>query len=129
VMWVQQPEHEATMRKLYAQRGGRPDEVPKVYYGYDRAGREVLHALVSREEIVPGDSRWHISLSAEKRLPRWNELAEAVHDLRPGVPFCIGIPPKSWWINVHEFVLHAYEIKDDNLVGQWRFEGRGDTPT
>ena len=88
-----------------------------------------LAAIVSRDEITPGDARWHISLQHRLRVPTWNELAEAAHALRPGVPFVIGVPPKSQWINVHERVLHLFELKDQGLIDQWRFEGRGDIPT
>jgi hypothetical protein len=94
---------------------------------------ETYRAIVNRENIaaerdVP-DERWHVSVSNETHLPPWAVFAEVIHELRPGVPFCLPIPPKSWWVNVHEFVLHAHEVKDENLVSQWRFESRGERPT
>src|SRR5213080_3307211 len=71
-----------------------------------------LKALVSRDDVsrdkVP-DMRWHISVSHSSRVPNWDELVMAGHEIRPGVVFVIGLPPKSWWINVHPFVLHLYE--------------------
>lgn len=91
-----------------------------------------LHALLSRDDIAVNgtpDDRWHISLRHEERVPSWDELAAAGHELRPGVCFAIGVPPRSWWVNVHENVLHLYEIKDDNLTDQWRAEAQGHTPT
>lgn len=92
---------------------------------------EPLHALIGREPLAPpdGDFRWHLSLSTDIRVPRWEELVTAAHDLRPGVPFAIGVPPKSWWINVHPHTLHLWEVRDDNLVNQWKREARGDKPT
>lgn len=125
--WERQPKHEeAVLRRL------PPDypeaAIPKVYYGYE-GDEEVLHALISREEIAIGDWRWHISVSAEGRVPAWEELAASGHELRPGVPFVVGVPPKSWWINVHPHVLHLYESKDQPLLDQWRSERRGDRPT
>lgn len=88
-----------------------------------------LQALVSRDEIAPGDMRWHISLAHRDRVPNWNELAGTAHALRPGVPFAIGVPPRSWWINVHKNILHLYELKDANLIAQWRLERQGHTPS
>lgn len=92
----------------------------------------MLAAMMSRDDVSSdrsGDLRWHISLQHQDRVPGWQELSMAGHELRPGVVFCVGVPPKSWWINVHENVLHLWELRDEALVGQWRFEGRGDQPT
>jgi hypothetical protein len=89
----------------------------------------LLEALVSRDEIATGDLRWHVSLKHRDRIPTWEELVQAGHELRPGVVFVIAVPPRSWWINVHPHVLHLYEIKDMALTAQWRAEARGDRPT
>lgn len=126
--WKRQAEHEAAMRELW-QANGQTENFPKVFYGYDRAGRRVLYALLGREPVAPGDDRWHLSLSAEGRVPNWDELAAAAHALRPGVAFAIGVPPRSWWINVHEHVLQLWEVADANLLAQWRSERRGDRPS
>ena len=96
--------------------------------------RGELYALVSRDVIAHGDARWHISLrygepGENGRVPSWGELVECGHRLRPGVPFVVGVPPRSWWINVHPHVLHLWESKDKNLVEMWRAESRGDQPT
>jgi hypothetical protein len=90
------------------------------------------HVLRSRDNIrtaeVP-DWRWHVSVSGERGVPRWRDLVAIGHELRPGVCFVVGCPPKSWWINVHPHCLHLYETKDENLIAQWRFEGQGHTPS
>ena len=126
--WRRQPEHEAKIRAMY-EADGSVDAAPQVHYGFDRDGVDRLHVLTSREEWVPGDVRWHVSISAEGRVPTWNEITEALHNLRPGVPFVLGVPPRSWWLNVHPYVLHAWETKDQPLLGQWRANRRGDTPS
>jgi hypothetical protein len=102
--------------------------VPAPRFYSHRDGRV---ALVGREPLAPpdGDLRWHISLRAADRIPTWEELSATAHELRPGVPFVVGVPPKSWWINVHEHVLHLWEPRDPNLLAQWQAERRGDTPT
>lgn len=90
------------------------------------------HVLRSRDNIGTGalpDWRWHISVSGEKDVPRWRDLVAIGHELRPGVCFVVGCPPKSWWINVHEHCLHLYETKDENLIAQWRAEGQGHAPS
>lgn len=93
-----------------------------------------LSAMVGREPVGPHvealeDLRWHISMRARDRIPTWEELVEAAHQLRPGVVFCVPLPPRTWWINVHEHVLHIWEVRDTNLVNQWKSERTGDRPT
>lgn len=94
---------------------------------------EPLHAIAGRENIAGPDGkpdwRWHLSLSAEHDVPRWADLVAAAHRLRPGVVFVVGVPPRSWWLNLHPNVLHLWELKDEELTAQWRAESRGDTPT
>lgn len=87
------------------------------------------HALVSRDEITEGDRRWHISVSGREDVPVWRDLVAIGHRLRPGIVFVVGVPPKSWWMNIHPNVLHLWEMKDAALIEQWRSESRGDTPT
>lgn len=103
----------------------------------DGAGTDVtawrkneLGALLSRHPFVDeSDVRWHISVSGDGRLPAWDELVDAAHSLRPGVSFCLGVPPKTWWMNVHPHVLHMWETRDDGLIEEWRRNARGDRPT
>ena len=82
------------------------------------------------ENAIP-DWRWHISVAGQKDVPRWKDLVAIVQDLRPGVFFCVGLPPRSMWMSVHPNTLHATEIKDAPLIEQWRMEGRitRSTPT
>jgi hypothetical protein len=96
--------------------------------------RRRLSAFLTYDEIARGDMRWHISLrygeeGLDGRIPTWEELVIACHDLRPGVPFALGIPPRSWWLNVHPHVLHLWELADGPLIAQWRAERQADRPT
>lgn len=89
--------------------------------------------IVAREDIagpnaIP-DWRWHVSVSGADRLPEWAEFAQIVHSIRPGVVFCMPLPPRSWWINIAENCLHAWEISDEALVDQWRGERQGHDPS
>ena len=81
-----------------------------------RAGREGRLAL-AHVGVGPGSH------------PDVAELVAACHELRPGVVFCIPMPPRTWWINVHKDVLHAWETTDAHLIAEWRRNARGDRPT
>ena len=119
--WKQQPVPQRVVDAYATMAPGAP--VPRLF------GRDGFDAFVSCDEIEPGDRRWHISLSGPGRVPSWDELASAAHELRPGVPFVVGVPPRSWWLNVAENVLHLWELKDQPLLDQWRAERQGHTPT
>jgi hypothetical protein len=91
-------------------------------------------ALMGREPVGGGALRWHISVrhgdpGIDGRVPNWEELVSTAHELRPGVTFVLGIPPRSWWINHHEDVLHLYEINDVALEASWRAERGGQRPS
>jgi hypothetical protein len=93
----------------------------------------MAHNVIATRDPLPGngipDKRWHISIAAPGAVPSWAALVAIVHALRPGVPFCVGLPPRSWWINVHPNVLHVWELNDPNLIAQWRAERGGHQPS
>jgi hypothetical protein len=102
---------------------------PKAYY--HPAG---LSALVGREPFSDDDWRWHISVrfgnpGVDGRVPNWEEMVNAAHELRPGVVFVMGVPPRSWWMNVHPHVLHMHETRDELLIDQYRANAGGHTPS
>lgn len=78
-------------------------------------------ALMSRDEVAEGVKRWHISLSLVSSIPpsnvvpEWRNLVAVAHSLRPGIVFCVPVPPRSQWYNLHPGVLHVYEISDPDL--------------
>jgi hypothetical protein len=93
-----------------------------------------LSVILTRDDLSQDfdhdpDLRWHMSMVGPERVPTWNEMAEACHTLRPGVVFVMGIPPRSWWVNVHDDCLHAREVRDDRLTDAWRSERAGHTPS
>jgi hypothetical protein len=109
------------------------DEVPPPNAFQHPSG---LTALVGREPYGHGDDdwRWHISVrygdpGVNGRVPTWEELVNAAHSLRPGVCFVIGIPPRSWWMNVHPHVLHLIETRDEPLIQSYRDNAMAATPT
>jgi hypothetical protein len=88
-----------------------------------------FHVLTSRDEIKPGDVRWHLSISGERKVPPWDVMVAIAHAARPGVCFVIGVPPRSWWMNIHPNVLHLWELCDEALLSQWKAESQGHEPT
>lgn len=87
--------------------------------------------LVSRDNIggEEPDWRWHVSVAGQSDVPKWRDLVALTHKLRPGVVFVVGVPPRSWWINVHPHTLHLYETCDANLEAQWRAERSAMVPS
>jgi hypothetical protein len=118
-------EHAAKVARLLADHGSMNVEC----YGTDKG-----HSIIMAREPVSlpmgkPDVRWHVSVRGPRDVPAWADLVEIGHRLRPGVVFCVGVPPKSWWLNIHPNVLHLWEIADPNLVASWRNEAMGHTPT
>jgi hypothetical protein len=126
--WARDFEWEGRVRhdyELARKRGMVPLEDPPQAWR-----RTPLACLMGREPLTPEDEgRWHLSVSHIERIPTWDELVETAHVLRPGVPFVVGLPPRSWWMNYDQRVLHLWETRDDLLVEHWRRGARGDTPT
>lgn len=96
--------------------------------------RGELFAMIGREPLADDDWRWHISVrygdpGHNGRICTWEEIVCAAHDLRPGVCFVIGVPPRSWWMNIHPHVLHLHETKDEALIAEFRRNASGMVPT
>ena len=106
-----------------------PHPPPKRFTADVVGSRDGYNVLAGYEPVGDFDRRWHISVTHEKHLPKWADLVAIGHAVRPGVVFVVGVPPKSWWLNIHPNRLHLWETKDMNLIEQWRAESRGDTPT
>jgi hypothetical protein len=118
-------EHNPAFVEGWAKLLGADVPPPRVF------ARDDLRALVGREPVDTDyeDWRWHISLASDVRLPSWGEFVAVAHELRPGVVFVVGVPPRSWWMNIHPNCLHLWETTDEHLVAQWRSESQGHTPS
>ena len=126
--WHEAQQHPDFIAMWTARHGDRVP-VPRAFQHND--GRT---AMLGREPYAEDDWRWHISvrsgeLGVNGRVPNWDELVDTAHALRPGVPFVIGIPPRSWWMNVHPNVLHIVETKDEAMIQNWRHNASGQPPT
>lgn len=70
------------------------------------------------------NGRWHLSISHPWRLPTWAEVNAARDALIPAdVWLCQPMPPREYWVNVHQYCLHLWEIRDRPLLEQWAFDG------
>lgn len=111
-----------------------PDAAFEVLESWDVSYGEFQASVIVGRENIAGprgapEWRWHISVAGAERVPGWSEFAAIVHNVRPGVTFCMPLPPRSWWINIADNCLHAWELRDEPLESQWRSERRGHTPT
>jgi hypothetical protein len=75
------------------------------------------------------DRRWHLSVSGKRDVPRWAHLVAIAHELLPEVCLVIGVPPRSWWMNLHPHTLHLHELDDPNLADNWRAQAMGHVPS
>jgi hypothetical protein len=70
--------------------------------------------LVSRQAIG-----WHLSISRKDRLPTWEEVRDARYALVPDEALmALLLPPRSEYVNVHEFCLQLYEVPSEYLSVQ-----------
>lgn len=115
------------VRTFYEKAAWPKDEWPRVFV--TRSGLRVLLGREHWKGDPPHQARWHLSISGPNRLATWDEIVSAAHDLRPGVPFCMGVPPRSWWMNVHPHVLHLWQTYDEALLEQWKVNATGQAPT
>lgn len=87
---------------------------------------EDYSVIVTRDNIgrvgAP-DYRWHVSVAGERSTPAWRAFVAIVQEVRPGVMFCVPMPPRSHWLNLNENVMHVHETKDAALTDQWKAEG------
>ena len=73
----------------------------------------------------PPGVRWHLSISHPWRHPTWGEIGSARdHCIPSDVWLCMPHPPREFWLNIHEHCFHLWEIKDIQLIAQWRHDGQ-----
>ena len=54
---------------------------------------------------------WHMSISTPNRYPTWDEIKQARYDFVPDeVTMAMILPPKSEYVNLHNFCFHLHEI-------------------
>lgn len=91
-----------------------------------------MTAIMAREPcggLASSPMRWHISVAGTQDVPSWREMVACAHQLRPGVVFVIGVPPRSWWMNCHPHTLHLWQTGDLPLIQEFQANARNDEPT
>lgn len=62
---------------------------------------------------------WHMSISRTDRLPTYDELKDARYHFLSDVKYIVQIfPPKSDFVNVHQFCLHLWEPKEPFMYSE-----------
>lgn len=62
----------------------------------------------------------HISISHPHRLPRWEEIKwvrEKYGD--PSKFYAMVLPPEEFYVNLHQFCMHLWEVKSELEVSTW----------
>lgn len=55
---------------------------------------------------------WHMSISHHRQNPTWEEIRDARYALIPDdVTMAMILPPKSEYVNIHEFCFHLHQIE------------------
>lgn len=65
----------------------------------------------------PGRRAWlHLSVSHEKRIPKWSELAEAKRVFLGDREAYQVLPPKARYVNINDRVLHLFALLDEKAT-------------
>jgi len=82
-------------------------------------------AIVTRENVADArdtpDFRWHLALAHPQRPPTWDEINIARELLPDDLHICMPFP-HSGFLPKEGLDLHFWEIKDENLTGQWEYD-------
>ncbi|WP_445246329.1 DUF7694 domain-containing protein [Microcoleus sp. OTE_8_concoct_300] len=83
--------------------------------------RDGLIVIISGSIEKDGYSWVHLSLSRKKSVPTWIDLVKVKELFLGADSVAIQIlPPRSEWVNVHEFCLHLYQCLDERPVPDFR---------
>ena len=67
----------------------------------------------------------HFSLARTDRIPTWMELVEAKELFLGSDTYAIAvIPPRSRYVNIHNFCLHLWVSLDDYPLPDFTFGGK-----
>ncbi|PSB52046.1 hypothetical protein C7B67_08540 [filamentous cyanobacterium Phorm 6] len=72
---------------------------------------------------IEKDGNWwvHLSLSRKKSVPTWIDLVKVKEIFLGADALAIQVlPPRSEWVNVHEFCLHLYHCLDQRPIPDFR---------
>ena len=62
----------------------------------------------------------HLSLSHPHRLPTWEEIKYVRQKFGdPQKFYAIVLPPEQFYVNLHPFCMHLWEVKSEHEVKTW----------
>ena len=68
--------------------------------------------IVITQDTADGQTRIHMSVSHQERLPTWDEMKKVREELLPlNRDFAMIFPKQEDYINIHPYCLHLMEIK------------------
>ncbi len=83
--------------------------------------RDGLAVIVSCSVEEDGKPWIHLSVSRKKSIPTWVDLVNVKEIFMGKDALAIQIlPPRSEYINVHEFCLHLYQCLEDRPIPDFR---------
>lgn len=104
---VQNPDRRRDFREIHI-----PPNIARMLEPGSRAYRMGgCYSICSQQKVG-----WHLSVSRDDRLPSWEEVRDARYELIPDeATMALLLPPRSEYVNVHEFCLHLYEIPGEYI--------------
>jgi hypothetical protein len=88
----------------------KPVEIPSPMQGVKAYKFGRCKVIVDRRS-----GYWHLSISHHRQLPSWQELRDARYALIPDeVTMAMLLPPKSEYVNIHEYCFHLHEVEGGN---------------
>ena len=80
-----------------------------------------LVVIISCSIEKDGNSWVHLSLSRKKSVPTWIDLVKVKEIFLGAEALALQVlPPRSEWVNVHEFCLHLYQCLEDRPIPDFR---------
>jgi hypothetical protein len=95
----------------------RPVEIPPHVAALLEPGSEAYRFGGCRVIVSQQAAGWHLSISRPDRLPSWEEIRDARYALVPDeATMALLLPPRSEYVNVHEFCMQLYEIPGEYIA-------------
>lgn len=113
--------HAGRTRQLTEEDGG-------IWLGaYEQPHADPLCAIVTVDFLMPDGGVWlHLSVSRARRLPTWGDLVTARDALGYEDLLMIKmVPPKRYWLNIHNFCLHLLHHIDQPAVPKELYDQYG----
>ena len=82
-----------------------------------------VHKISNNMQVVESidNGLHHLSISHKHRLPQWDEIKNMRGKFGdPNKFYAIVLPPKQYYVNVHKFCMHVWEVKSEQEINTWK---------